>query len=836
MAATERMGKTKGNMVVLRISDSNAVKELDAQVVEAGEMYPQLPGADQLKRLGAKPLLDPSLVDGVAHGGPGFRAVVFRLPGKQTTVLMVLGSATKANLGDDDNAFVALLADTLRSGNFESLWVADFARLVRSIDYLSDTWKAVRSQTRYVRHGGAVIDTMSPTAEIQFLFEALTAAADARSVVRRTLKGKMRRYVAGKCPLRRRSVPIGYTRDESGELGVDPALPRSVVRTIVQALGDPSLKDHERVETVKASAVASSNGVKSPNRSLGYAKNPTDAVMRWFRLLDVWRTGEWVVKHDIPALLDNDQFELPVEIREAKNGRFWRMAFTLAVPKGGWATEDEFEAATREMDRRQARSSTGGAATGGARKPFCEMGTWEEGEWEYILMSRAKGLYDLRRRPKEQAWELRSIGGEERRVARGWGRSPHLEGDLVERISAAHLHETLARGLVDAAVSGLEVQAAGRAILDSEVEIADEIREQIATLRRRERNARRNANEAMTDEERRGFLCDQQTASSEAAELEADLFRVAATSDTSIRVDADSVATALAAVAKQPNHVPREVADALRNIIEGFRLVPLNESKAVWQASLRVPVGGGSLHLGPAHGVLEFGTSRTLARRRTASLVERAAEAAHLVMADGNDAASAAKKLQVATHRRVAQVVRDHLKELGLSSAAASYLVSGGTDAARKVLWERLHDRPFPREIDRPLAAHLEVIYREGTVPGRNSHQDSWVARAQRALDVIASRGGWVPESDFHSVAAEVGIWSLVDYLKGRRRPSIWHPPILKREAGGASLLPCPHRGCGGWATVVTLHPETPTDVLCATCMRMPDQSLSALVFPAEYR
>ena len=94
------------------------------------------------------------------------RAVVFRLPGTETWVLMALGSATKANLGDDDNAFVTLLADTLNERAVKSIWVADFARLLRSVDYLSDTWKAIRHRCRFVRHAAAVIDTTGPTAKI----------------------------------------------------------------------------------------------------------------------------------------------------------------------------------------------------------------------------------------------------------------------------------------------------------------------------------------------------------------------------------------------------------------------------------------------------------------------------------------------------------------------------------------------------------------------------------------------------------------------------------------------------------------------------------------------
>jgi hypothetical protein len=166
------------HLVVIRISDSTAVKELDKKTRETAAMHLTLPGAKRLAALGAAPLGDPDSVGGRLINHPGMRAVVFRLPGTDTWVLMALGSATKANFGDDGNAFVTLLSDTLNERAVESIWVADFARLLRSIDYLSDTWKAIRHRCRFVRHAAAVIDTTGPTAEIQFLFEALSAAAE----------------------------------------------------------------------------------------------------------------------------------------------------------------------------------------------------------------------------------------------------------------------------------------------------------------------------------------------------------------------------------------------------------------------------------------------------------------------------------------------------------------------------------------------------------------------------------------------------------------------------------------------------------------------------------
>ena len=201
------------------------MKELHKKVVETASMYPAIPGSERLAALGASPLENPGPVEGVVIRRPGFRAVTFRIPGTTTSVLMALGSATRVDLGEDDNHFVELLGATVEARRFTSLWVADFARLLRSIDYLSATWKAIRHNCRYVRHAGSVIDTSSPTAEIQFLFEALSAAADARSIVRRTTVGKMRAYASGHCPLPGLAVPRGYTITDDRRLALASRFP-----------------------------------------------------------------------------------------------------------------------------------------------------------------------------------------------------------------------------------------------------------------------------------------------------------------------------------------------------------------------------------------------------------------------------------------------------------------------------------------------------------------------------------------------------------------------------------------------------------------------------------
>ena len=64
------------------------------------------------------------------------------------------------------------------------------------------------------------------------------------------------------------------------------------------------------------------------------------------------------------------------------------------LPDGGWATEDEFDAAEKLRDEREnvPRPRGGGNAPSGVvRKPFTGLPGWIDGNWQYTLHSRREG-------------------------------------------------------------------------------------------------------------------------------------------------------------------------------------------------------------------------------------------------------------------------------------------------------------------------------------------------------------------------------------------------------------------------------------------------------------
>ena len=846
MKIKEQQKRQQRHLVVIRISDSAAMRELEKLTKGTAAMHPDLPGAERMGELGVSPLLDPEQVGATTYTLPGLRAAVYRIPGEQTWVLLVLGSASKVTPGDDDNEFVKLLSSVLKERKFHTLWVADFARLLRAVEHLSATWVAVRAGCRFIRHGGASIDTHGPSAEIQFLFEALTAAADARSVVKRTLNGKMRRYVNGQCPLPPQGVPLGYRKNPDGYLERDERMDPSVVQTIVRVLGDPSLTDQDRVERVVAHArdVAANGGDGELADQLAASGQPNSAtVQRWYRTLDVWQRGQWKVTYEIPDLLRTHDFELPVDIKERDDERSWLMTFDLDSPPDGWASKEEFAAARELGDTRQRRrASRGGNSPGTTRKPFCGLPAWESDGWQYALLSHQAGSYELRRRPADRASTTRTVDGVQRRVERGWGRRPHLEGDRLAVLSASHLHAALAEGLAGAASEGMTAQSSSYAALGADHGLDADLRDQVEAQQRVVDNSRRNANEALDELERREWLHDAQRAREELAQLEQDLLRFVGTTNAGeVAVDADSAALALASVADVNDTVPGSVADALRDIITDFELHPVDDTNLRWQASLRLPMAGGALTIGPTTGMMEIGLPRHLTTRHNRGLIHRGDEAAKLFMGQGLDLDAVAHSLGVTPQRRIEQVIRDHLKgPLGLNEQAVVWLVGLGAPTARRVVWARKAGRPYPSDLPLAYAKHIERTYLQRPVPGR-SLRHTRLKNVTTVLDTVAQHGGWIAKDEISDFLTEAGIaeTSLTYYLQGRLSRSAAGgrvPPILSNPDGGISFIPCPHQDCDGWANLLVIYPEVDTDLLCPTCMRMPRPDASDIRFPTDYQ
>ena len=836
--------KMKSYLIVVRLSDSKANKDLRKSVLQIAAMKPGFPGAATLARLGTLPLEKPDETGAQYFAQPGFRAALLRLPGTRTRVLMALGSATQANFGDDDNAFVQLLTDTLAEEPVDELWVADFARLLRSIDYLSQTWKAVRTSCRYVHHAGSVIDVRSPTAEIQFLFEALSAAADARAVVKRTAIGKMRAYHAGKFPFGPKTVPLGYQRNGNGQLRVADDPPRKVVRTIVQVLGDETLTNQERVSRVAkvgGTSILRSGQARRQVR-VDQLSNAGDLVSRWYRLLELWQTGRWDMEYELPPLLHTTTFTVPVTIDDRPEGRVWRLSFKPGVPKGGWASEEAFRAAIARRDqRRDHQVPAGGTTAGRSRKPFCGLPPWQHQDTEYVLLSQYHSNYQLRARPTSEARVTIHTRDGERQVKRGWGRRPRLAGKPVGIIRADLLHTSVAEGIVDAAVKGLPLWDASQQLIESSDDLSGELVEALRQAERRAANAARNANEASTDVVRRSHLREQELAVADIDRLRQDLLRFAMPQHgKSLTIDADSIARVLASVATLQGPMPGHAADALRELIRDFRLIPIGAHTVQWEASLRIPFAGGKLTIGPASGTLELEREGDHHRaRREASLAHQADRATQLFMADRLTLADVGETLGISTLDRVAQTIRDYLTtELNLRRAAAVNLVAYGTPSARASVWARLQGHHTPDGLDPDYVKHVADVYLTAPLRNDQSARRLRLDRIEATFQHLSQEGGWVADRNIPALlaTANIGDRTLRAYLDGFARNGKHNPPILERHARGIGFRRCVRYGCRGRASIIALYPEVTAEVLCASCLRMPDLEHPGHHHPEDYR
>jgi hypothetical protein len=210
-------------------------------------------------------------------------------------------------------------------------------------------------------------------------------------------------------------------------------------------------------------------------------------------------------------------------------------------------------------------------------------------------------------------------------------------------------------------------------------------------------------------------------------------------------------------------------------------------------------------------------------------------------MRDGLTTPAVAATLGITTQRRVEQAARDYLKSKGLSSVAATFLIGLAQPPARKVVWERVHGRPLPSALNQPYAAAVAQAYATMS-RGYGRQRTERIDRLRGVLSAVQVKGGWVALDDVDGLCGDLGVSrNTFDYLvtgrvRKRRGKHVVNPPILRAVDGGYGLIPCPWKGCEGWATTVALYPEVPTDLLCATCLRLPDLERPAHPYPEDYR
>jgi hypothetical protein len=177
----------------------------------------------------------------------------------------------------------------------------------------------------------------------------------------------------------------------------------------------------------------------------------------------------------------------------------------------------------------------------------------------------------------------------------------------------------------------------------------------------------------------------------------------------------------------------------------------------------------------------------------------------------------------------------------GMTSPAATKILTCLVDDTRIAVWDLLHDRT-PTTVDAAFAAHLKRCYLDEPAASVHAWWVTATAREQAAQFLLA-RDGRVR-----------GCTSRAELRREGLRESLLGPltmgdrPFLLRDHDGDppgkccgrstcsrndqyTLQPCPH--CGNWASLSLLVPEVPAGVLCPDCRRVP--TFDSVVFPEEY-
>lgn len=287
----------------------------------------------------------------------------------------------------------------------------------------------------------------------------------------------------------------------------------------------------------------------------------------------------------------------------------------------------------------------------------------------------------------------------------------------------------------------------------------------------------------------------------------------------------DALVTALSVLLdEEHSSQPRELVEALRSILQDFRM-RVGGRDVAWETYLLVPaVNGRVLRIGPISGRVPIIPTSRPGARDSAALV---------ALAEGRPSVA---------QERAAK--REALATRGLSPESARILALHPLEHPGNVLAARLGISPGPNAglseewADESWVDHLQAAYAD---PDSSWHANA-VTRASTFIQPIAdrllSRGGQALVGDVVSAGDHVGVVNLLRAAGDTERGFLplfqLSPPEgdpVRHRARTVSLIACPH--CGAWVDRYYRLPEVTVGALCSTCRRMPVDG--SPVFPREY-
>ncbi len=384
------------HLVVCRESDESGYVLMEGMIGQTLGRLGHLPGVDEVLAAGLAPLRKEGPFSVFSYRKGGTQAVLFEHQG--VMYLYSLGSAAKANIGEQENAFVSLLVDVIDKFRPKNLYVATFSRLVRSTEFAGSLQGSLKRARTLVHIGDVVLDLNTQDGMIRWSVFSLIADMERTLIVQRLFAGRCNKYARGKYILGDNSVPPGYVLngDDVVELDKDMVEP---VRTMLLLMADHELSDRQVLAEAGRAGVTSLTIRRLHGDDATYSdiRNPGGVISTLVEWLPTYASGVCELVYPNPFPGARQIGSLMVEGATEEEAGKVRLRYQWPVPKDGWAPAEVLAAAARRAPHRRESVQSGGAAHR-RRKPLAGWVSWCDERHQYQLMTDTS-MYIITRDP-----------------------------------------------------------------------------------------------------------------------------------------------------------------------------------------------------------------------------------------------------------------------------------------------------------------------------------------------------------------------------------------------------------------------------------------------------
>ena len=816
----------------------------------------------------ARPLTEPS---GRRYGW------TFQVHG--TRFVLAATSATTMQSEDLGNPFTDDLIDLIRQTRPAHLWTGPASRLFRRKVLAEKLREAVNGMVVHTKETEFDFTANRLAADQMWTLTAMFSDLEVRSILSRTLLGKVHAATSGRWPEGTDSLPPTATLDETGIVVADPSS-ADIVRELVAVAADAERLHRkgnavdEKVAKAYLERLAAAGMTRADGRRLSTLSHPVQGVLSRTRRLHASLTG-WLERRQVlPEMLDpTDLAMTPVYSEDPDDPTAPRMIVlqwkiptledvgindvdpeTLQLART-W-TERVQQPVETAPERRETLLPLGDVPVTITTGPGKNRSLIRQGH-RYVIVEHAEGT-----RP----------------------RGADVESTIVASIPWQQLHQPLVDAVIAASADGhlpldaealtpatRRVEVVSTAEQDQLTQELGRVREQLTANRAIVENAKKAG---VRQELMRSILSDQEPV---IAELEAEETKLAdalaglSTLVQTVEVDQDTVRTAadVLAILKTAGQQPPEVRQLIRQVVAGLTLAPQRVGRLDATVQLHLPTESGPVVTDAigftvadaARGYREEGDNQKRDRKMRLVLPD----AFHLRMTTDTVWEDLTTTEQPRTLRRRLRDLINGRHARGDSgpypAAEHPELIMAAIDAGPLSLrqtvratipmpWDNTawHDGTTPNRPPVPsvlpgldpdqtdaFVAHIRTVYSGGTRWTTRGWLPGGVRGHRTIAATVAAAGGTMPAKDLQNALNNSRpITSLGEARNAfeRRYPALLHTVDVD-GVPSVRLRSCPHADCVAAGPRHALPaPEVIGGAICTTCRRgdLPD-----ITFPTDY-